>query len=353
VGTDCARDGRDLSRVLGVIDVAIDARVTRRMSYGVRAYVHELLTRLPAVAPDLSVAALGSGENFGLAEQVGLPRAIVRSGAKIVHFPTTFAPLLRSRPYVLTIHDLIHLRYAALFGRPTAWHYRVVGIPLARGAARLVVGDERTVRDCETYLGVRRERCRVVPLGYDPGLLDEAPPFVAERPFLLYAGNHKPHKNLATLYAAWAAIAARRAIDLRITGAPDPALDVSANGARGRLIFTGHLSSTDLHRHYRAALAYVHPALAEGFGIPMLEAGVVGTPVIASAGAIPSIVKPFASTFEARSVRELTGILDHLVRDPAPFTARAAEGASVLRAYTWDRFAAGTAAVYREVIQCS
>lgn len=334
-------------------DVAIDSRITRRMSFGVRAYVKALLEHLPVMAPELAVAPVGRGDNFGLAEQAWLPWQIARSGAKAVHFPTTFAPLLRTRPYVLTVHDLIHLRYAGLFSRATALHYGLVGIPLARGATRLVMGDERTVGDCERLLGVRAERCCVVPLGYDPGLLDSEPPLPAERPFLLYAGNHKPHKNLATLYAAWAAIAPQRTIDLRITGPAEPGIAERYTRVHGKVMFTGHLSALDLRRHYRAALAYVHPAFVEGFGIPMLEAAVVGTPVVASTGAIPSIVRPFAATFEASDVRGLALLLDDLVRDPAPFIARAAEGAVPLRAYTWDRFAAGTAAVYHEVIACS
>jgi glycosyltransferase involved in cell wall biosynthesis len=335
-----------------VIDVAIDARVTRRMSFGVRAYLHELLARLPSVAPDLAIAGVGTGENFGLAEQIGLPRLIAASGARIVHYPTTFAPLRRDRPYVLTIHDCIHLRYAALFGRATALHYRLIGGPLARGAARLVMGDARTIADCATYFGVRPERCRVVPLGYDPALLEPGPPLETERPFLFYAGNAKPHKNLATLYAAWAAIAPEREIDLVLTGVGDPAEVARYTRARGRIRFTGHLGRADLHRHYRAALAYVHPAFSEGFGIPMLEAAVVGTPVIASSGALPEMLAPYAFAFAPTDTPGLTAVLDDLVRDPAPFTARAAEGVVPLRAYTWDRFAAATATVYREVIEC-
>ncbi len=335
-------------------DVAIDARMSRRMSFGVRAYLTELLARLPAAAPDLSFAAVGAGENFTLDEQIGLPRAIARSGAKLVHYPTTFAPLLRDRPYALTIHDLIHLRFPALFGRATALHYGLVGIPLARGAARLVMGDERTVRDCERYLGVPPDRCRVVPLGYDPAVLQPpAAPLATDAPFLFYAGNHKAHKNLATLFAAWSAIAAHRSIDLRITGDGDPRIAQAYTRVHGRIIFTGHLAPSELHRHYRAALGYVHPALAEGFGIPMLEAAVVGTPVVASATAVPSVVAPYAAAFPAHDVRALTALLDDLVRDPLPFAARAAEGVIPLRAYTWDRFAARTAAVYREVIECS
>ena len=336
-----------------MIDVAVDARVTRRMSSGVRVYLRELLQGLPAAAPDLRVAGVGWGENFGFAEQIGLPRAIADSRAKIVHYPTTFAPLLRARPYVLTIHDLIHLRCAALFGRATALHYRYVGAPLARGATRLLMGDVRTVGDCERFLGVGAERCRVVPLGYDPQLLEAAPPLNLERPFFLYAGNHKPHKNLSTLYAAWSALPPHLAVDLRVTGSGDAALSEHYVRPHGQLIFTGHLSPLDLRRHYRAALAYVHPALIEGFGIPMLEAAVVGTPVIASATAIPSIVEPFAVTFAADDVGELRALLHEAIRNPGVLHARAAEGVIPLRAYTWDRFAARTAAVYREVLEWS
>jgi len=101
---------------------------------------------------------------------------------------------------------------------------------------------------------------------------------------------------------------------------------------------------------YYAATAYVHPALAEGFGLPMLEATIAGTPVVASASAVPAIVTPYASTFAPHDTLALRAILTDLAVNPAPYRRRAAEGRAALRAYTWDRFAAGTAAVYREVV---
>ena len=104
---------------------------------------------------------------------------------------------------------------------------------------------------------------------------------------------------------------------------------------------------------YRAASAYVHPALVEGFGLPMLEATVLGTPVIASSSAVPSIVAPYARTFAPHDTLALRAALTDLAANPAPYRRRAAEGSVALRAYTWDRFAAGTAAVYREVVDGS
>ena len=82
----------------------------------------------------------------------------------------------------------------------------------------------------------------------------------------------------------------------------------------------------------------------------MLEAAAAGTPVLATTSAVPALVAPFAQTFAAGDTSALAALLAALARDLARARERAAEGAAALRAYTWDRFAASTAAVYREVV---
>jgi glycosyltransferase involved in cell wall biosynthesis len=337
-----------------MIDVAIDARVTRRMSAGMRAYLAALLDGVPRVAPDVQLHRVGHGETLGIAEQFDLPVEIGHLAPALTHFPTIFAPLIRRSPYVATVHDLIHLEYPRLFGMGTAAHYAVIARPMLTGAALLVMGDQRTARLCERLLGIPRERCRIIPLGYDPLLLE--PPERAlrpARPFIFYAGNHRPHKNLAALYEAWVALPAAVELDLVLTGPDDPAARAAYVRTNGTLQFLGDIEPAELARRYRAALAYVHPALAEGFGIPMLEALVVGTPVIASSTAVPTIVAPYATTFAPQDVLALRAALADVAANPAPYRKRAAEGSTATRAYTWDRFAAATAAVYREVVHGS
>jgi glycosyltransferase involved in cell wall biosynthesis len=333
-----------------VIDVAIDTRVTRRMSAGMRAYLSALLDGLPRVAPDVRVVPVGHGETLGIAQQVDLPLEIAHYRPALTHYPTIYVPLYRRAPYVATVHDLIHLELPKLFGWGTALHYALVAQPMLRGAALLVMGDQRTALLCERLLGVPRERTRVVPLGYDPALLDPPDePLRPARPYLFYAGNHRPHKNLSTLYQAWAALPPAIELDLVCTGPDDPAARAAFARSNGTLRFVGELTPRELARRYRAAFAYVHPALAEGFGIPMLEALVLGTPVVASATAVPAIVAPYAVTFPAQDVLALRAALVDLAANPAPHRRLAAEGSTATRAYTWDRFAAATAAVYREV----
>jgi glycosyltransferase involved in cell wall biosynthesis len=334
-----------------MIDVAIDARITPRMSAGMRAYVRALLDGVPRVAPDIRLHPVGSGLNFGFAEQFGLPAEIDRLAPALTHYPTVFVPLRRRRPYVAMVHDLIHLQFPQFFSPLTSVFYELVARPMLTGAKLLLMSDERTALACETLLGVPRERCRIVPLGYDPALLLPGPPVAAPRPFLFYAGNHRPHKNLATLFDAWAGLPDAIELDLVLTGDADPAVPARYRRRAGEVRYAGLLGEPELAAHYRSAVAYVHPALAEGFGLPMLEATVVGTPVIAAASCLPSILAPYAVTFGAHDALTLRAALADVVADPAPYRRRAAEGSTALRAYTWDRFAAATAAVYREAVR--
>jgi glycosyltransferase involved in cell wall biosynthesis len=169
----------------------------------------------------------------------------------------------------------------------------------------------------------------------------------------MYAGNHRPHKNLDVLYEAWAGLPEAIALDLVLTGPADPAAQQRYRRAGSELRYAGTLGDDHLIAGYRAASAYVHPALVEGFGLPMLEAMVAGTPVIASTTSVPSILESYAVTFAPHDTLALRAALTDLAANPAAYRRRAAEGQTVARAYTWDRFAAATAAVYREVVDGS
>ncbi|HEX3467196.1 MAG TPA: glycosyltransferase [Candidatus Elarobacter sp.] len=325
-----------------MIRVALATRATARASAGMRAYARALSERIPRVAPDVELIAVD-------APPAGLPFALRAACAQLVHLPYLETAPLVPRPYVAMLHDLIHLCFPASFSAATAAYWRFVAGPLYRGAARVLVADPRVADDCVALLGVARDRIRVVPLGYGDAI-PTAAPWLAERPYLFYAGNHRPHKDLATLYAAWQALPAQLELDLVLTGRDEPAVRARYRRERGSIAYLGEVDDATLARRYRGALAYVQPSLAEGFGIPALEALVAGTPLLASTAAVPAIARPFAQTFAAGDAAALASLIDAVVHDPAAARSRAAEGAETLRAYTWDRFAASTAAVYREVV---
>jgi glycosyltransferase involved in cell wall biosynthesis len=330
-------------------DVLLDARTTGRMSVGMTAYAVELAARLPRVAPWLRFEIFRHGGNFGIDEQIRLPLAVLRARPRIVHFLSLYTPLALPPRYALTIHDLIHLRFPQYFKRSVGPYYRVVVRRACARAARVIVDDPRTAADLERLLGVDPRRVRVVPLGIDDAFLHDVTPEPAPRPYFLYAGNHREHKDLPTLVAAWQALGAEREVDLYLTGDDDvPGLE---RGGRpgGVLRFVGAVEAGRLARLYRGAAAYVHPALCEGFGLPMLEAAAVGTRVIACNEAVPAVLAATVDTFPPRDSARLAALLNDALDRPLGPEQRG-RLAKVARAYTWDRCAGATAEVYREML---
>ncbi|MFN2461795.1 MAG: glycosyltransferase family 4 protein [Candidatus Velthaea sp.] len=331
-------------------DVAFDRRVTSHMSAGMSAYVRKLAALLPRVAPDLSIAFVGDGDNFDLAEHVALPAALARLRPRLAHVPTPFAPLVIPVPYVLTIHDLIDLHYPEFAKRRVAPYYRLVVGRAARGARAVITDDAATVDDLERFLAVDPARVRVIPLGVDlPDPLP--PPFAHDRPYFLFVGNHRPHKNLLTLVRAWAGLPEALAADLFLTGDDDVGEEFSRHGrAGGTIVFLGQPAEPDLIAYYRGAAAYVHPALREGFGLPMLEAMRAGVPVVAAHGALPRVLAPHAYGFDAGDAEELRALLERALADPPTFRRGAEAARAATGSLTWEHTARATAAVYREFL---
>lgn len=330
------------------IDVALDVRETSHTSTGMRAYVRALRTWLPRVAPDLVLAEFGTGDNFDLAEQLGMPLRLARMRPRLVHFPTPFVPRVVTAPHVVTVHDLIDLEFPQYAKKKVGPYLRRVVGPVLRAARAVITDDAATVELLRRYLRVEPGRVRVVPLGVD--LPDPPPePLVRPRPYLFYAGNHRPHKDLRTLVRAWAALPPALEVDLLMTGSDDGAY-AGARRTNGELVMLGDRSASEVWRFHRSAAAYVHPALREGFGLPMLEALRVGTPVVASEPAVPYVLRPFVHMFAAGDGDALRALLERALVAPEQFAREVPGAQAATAALTWERTAALTAEVYRELL---
>lgn len=361
--------------------VAIDARMTRQMSVGMKRYVSELVLRLPKVAPDmrfiavtnaaldvhpdLGVVRIGekSSVNGSLGEMFALPKLMASCRPSAGHYTTPYAPRWSPFPYVYTIHDLIHRRYPQYHSWKIPPYYALLVGPVARGARLVTVMTKATVPDLQTYLGVPAERARVVPLGVSEKFRPDAvgaagvaqtaqarERFGLSRPFFLYAGNHRRHKNLETMAAGWSKVS--EACDLAITedGPFDFEIDryVKANG---RIVRLGHVGERDLAALYAACSGAIQPSLYEGFGLSVIEAMAAGAPcAIAQTPALLEVAGGAALTFPPRDADALAQALSTLLRDAAECARLREAGMRRAAGFSWDETARGTAAAYREVI---
>ncbi len=296
-----------------------------------------------------------SGGNFGWNEQVALPLWITRNRVDLVHFLSQYTPLFVPARSIVTIHDLIHLRFPEHFKAKVGPYYALVVRRACARAERVITDDERTVEDLQRFLGVDPGKVRVIPLGVvipSPSTALRALRVnSANRPYFLCVGNHRRHKNLQTLLDAWYALPERHRVDLYVTGGDDfaGALQRASRFDRDARAL-GELSAEDLTQYYRDACALVHPALREGFGLPLLEAMAAGTPVVVSEEAVPHVLEPAALTFPALDASALTEHLVRILEDQGLRERLVNEGTMLAQSLSWDRCARATADVYREAI---
>jgi glycosyltransferase involved in cell wall biosynthesis len=320
--------------------VALDVSPLRLTRAGSARYVLGLRNGLRNRLHVQELAWGGSSRvTAALRDVVWYPLALPRAarGAHVLHCTTFRGPFRSPVPLVVTVLDLSVLRRPELFNRWTRTYSRLAVPRVVRTARRLIAISEFTKGELSELLSVDPARVDVIGVPPRPDLSPDGER--AEGEYVLAVGTIEPRKNLAR-----AAEAARRAgIELRVAGARGWG-EVSANG----VLWLGEVSDDELARQLRGARALVYPSLYEGFGIPILEAMTVGTPVVTSAGGATEevaggaavLVDPLDATSIAAGIDEADRRRDEL----RPLgLARAAS-------FSWDDVAERTVAVYRKAL---
>jgi len=208
-------------------------------------------------------------------------------------------------PVVMTCYDLTFLSHPSTHTLENKIHCLTGLLEALLDGAVLVAISEATRRELASRLEVPTENVRVIYPAAD-GRFQPLPDgeararvrerFGLESAFLLAVGTLEPRKNLSRLLDAHAALDAGERLPLAIVGGDgwggeDLAARIASDDGLSDVQLLGQVVDDDLPALYRSARALVYPSLAEGFGLPVLEAMSCGTPVLASnAGALPEVV---------------------------------------------------------------
>jgi glycosyltransferase involved in cell wall biosynthesis len=261
-------------------------------------------------------------------------------GASVLHCTTFRAPLSAPLPVIVTVHDLAIVRRPELFTAWTRLYARTFLLPVLRRATRVLAVSEFTKHEVVELVGVPEERIDVAYNAASPTVFNPDGP-VADGDYVLAVGTLEPRKNLARLAEA----TGRLGLELRIAGARGWG-SVEIGGAH--VHWLGRPSDDELATQLRGALCLAYPSLLEGFGIPVLEAMLCGTPVVTSAAsAMEEVAGDAAELVDPRDVESIAAGIERALgrRDEL----RAA-GLARAQRYTWEAAAEATVQAYRKAL---
>jgi glycosyltransferase involved in cell wall biosynthesis len=270
-------------------------------------------------------------------------------GCDVVHTPDLVPPPTR-RPLVLTVHDLVALEHPNLHP-PRSYVVQRRQLAAAAELATVVVAVSNATATALTVRGVDPDRIVVAPNGVT-ALPRARPELVAPGRFLLAVGSLTPRKGLDTLVTAFARADLPHDLRLVLAGPPgfraDAVTDtIASSGVAGRVDVLGRVSDEMLAALYSACAAVCVPSIAEGFGLPILEAAAAGAPVIASDLPVFHEVAGDAAVYaRASDPRAWANALERVMHDKELRDTLRERGLAVAREHTWDRAAAVTLGAY-------
>src|SRR5579885_297936 len=377
--------------------IVIDVR--RLRDYGIGTYIRSLIQALAAAdhENDYVLAALAEDSrmlaelpnNFATAvyrgtdrewlDHLAFPLLVRRFAPELVHIPLNRVPMGMTAPYVVTVHDVGSL----LFDERGSVRANLRRYRLRRGLRRakvVIAVSEATRRDVERLLGIGPEHVRVVYNAPSPEFFthnykeqreSEEPErrrilerYQIDYPFLLYAGNIRPQKNIPRLVEAFAVVRANLAghpvyHDLRliiigdeISRFPSVRRAVIQSRVEQAVRFLGFVPQETLRCFYQTAAAFVFPSLYEGFGLPPLEAMACGTPVVTSnVSSLPEVVNDAAMLVNPENVFDIARGVREVLLDEERRGELIHKGRQQAARYSWERTAKEVLEIYKEVAE--
>ncbi|HSN91876.1 MAG TPA: glycosyltransferase family 1 protein [Anaeromyxobacteraceae bacterium] len=370
------------------MNLGFDAKRAFHNATGLGNYSRDVLRLLHAHAPEHRLygydgregpIAFDPGERFHVRRpstalwrafpaawrQGGMVRDLRRDGIALFHGLSGELPLgLGSSGIagVVTVHDLIFERHPELYPLADRWIFRWKARSAARRADLVVAASEQTRRDLVEIYAVPEEKIRVVYQGCGDAFRSPVPEERLEEVarawslpprFVLSVGTIERRKNLLLAVKAVEGIPG---LSLVAVGRPTAYARevegyVASRGLLGRVRMLRDVPQGDLAAMYRLARALVYPSLFEGFGIPIVEALVSGTPVVTTrGGCFAEVGGPGSAYVDPTDPEELREALAGILADPARREAMRVAGLAHAARFAGPEIARALLAVYAEAV---
>jgi len=284
-----------------------------------------------------------------------LAAELARFRPALVHSPDHVAPQPLGWRSVVTVHDLAFRLFPETHAPESRAYYGGLERSV-RQAARVICVSEATKRDLLSLVPDVAPRLAVIHEAADPAYSTDGPAHQQERPYFVFVGTVEPRKNVASIVRALALLPVSDRPELKIVGAPGPALAelnalIASLALERDVTYLGRHPTPEVAALYRGALALVYPSLLEGFGLPILEAMACGAPVITSnRSSMPETAAGAALLVDPADPNSISESMRLVASDPMLRRQLRDRGLARAAQCSWSRAAAETLATFHEAL---
>jgi len=371
--------------------VAIDIR--RAGDYGLGTYIRNIVNQLARIDDRSRYLLIGERrhlaefdtlpDNFELLEyahqpgtfrtHLHLPWLLRQRRVDILHMPWFYAPAVVPSRLVITVHDLSDVLAPPVGASTPVQTGRLFFARRALTRADHVFAvSQSSKRDLARAFRIPETKITVVYNAVDERFLTEPLPADADRilerhavnsPYVLYAGNIRPQKNLPRLIEAFAVAKAELrgnpefaqlkllVIGEALTRHADLRRAVVRARVREDVRFLGFVPSPVLRVFYSRALAFLFPSLYEGFGLPPLEAMAHGTPVLTSnVSSLPEVFDDAALLVNPENVFDIARGIRQILTDTVLRQTLRRRGYERAQMFSWEKAAQLVHTAYHSVL---
>ncbi len=304
---------------------------------------------------------------YSWSEQFKLVKIYNRFKLDLLHIPHFNVPIFYSGKMVTTIHDITPKFFPGPIVRKSLIRklgYHLVFNAALRKSKVIITNSYHTRNEITNYFGVDEKKIRVIYLGHDnhptnpknqESITEVKNKYGITKPFLLYIGVWRDHKNLPNLVAAFNRLREKFNLDLQLVlaGTPNPNYPeifqaINNSPFKRDIIKPGYVPDQELPAFYCAAKLFVLPSFCEGFGLVVLESAAYGTPVVASkTTSVPEILGNAARYFDPADPDEMANVISQVITDKDLYQNLKIQGQRQSQKYHWQKCAKQTLEVYQ------
>jgi glycosyltransferase involved in cell wall biosynthesis len=219
---------------------------------------------------------------------------------------------------------------------------------------------ENTKRDIIHYLDFPAEKISVIPLAsrYSETSYSSNCDFNFPHPYLLFVGTLEPRKNIENIVLAFNHLKKNYSIPhhLVLIGKKGWKYNkilrtISNSPYQNYIHHLDYLADDLVVKFYENTTAFIYPSHYEGFGLPVLEAMTLGTPVITSCtSSLPEVVGDAAVTVNPQNFLELATEIYRVISQPNLQEELRAKGKSRAKLFSWEQTARQTLQAYKSIL---